>query len=33
METVQLHEDGFLMIFWDEEGRITTIDWKIPPRL
>ena len=28
MEAVQLHEDGFLMIFWDEKARITSIDWK-----
>ena len=28
MKPVQLHEDKFLRIFWDEQTRIIGIDWK-----
>jgi hypothetical protein len=28
MKPAQLHEDEYLQIFWDEQTRIISIDWK-----
>jgi len=28
MQAIQLHEDKFLKISWEEEGRVIAIDWK-----
>ena len=28
MQAIQLHEDKFLKISWEEEARVIGIDWK-----